>query len=225
MAKKPTKLQQEYKKELRRLRQRIAYAKKAGYYLTEQIEIPTIEKPTRKDISKIKSLRGKKLYSKLGYVDLKSGELIGGNKPRGYSEQYKKWVQENEFIANTPITQPVEETPTISIDAYRQIVDNFINELEYWYDRYRSTTAKSNTLFIRDSINSMVSNVGYEAVAEGLMRAERDGFSFDPQDPYDDNKVKLFLNEIFSRMPDRNISETIVNNINYLIDSQYSEPI
>ena len=67
MAKRKTGLQKEYAKEIRNLKRRMTTMQKYGAYIpyeTRKQLTKTPEKITRRDIERIKSYRGEKLYKK-----------------------------------------------------------------------------------------------------------------------------------------------------------------
>lgn len=70
-----TPLQQEYRKQRRRVKEFIRRAKKRGYQFEEGI-IPNIPKKiTRSSVERLKKLTPKKLYEKAEYVDIETGEI------------------------------------------------------------------------------------------------------------------------------------------------------
>ena len=68
-------LQQEYRKQRRRLQAFVSRAKKRGYQFKENI-IPNIPKKiTKASVERLKKLIPKKLYEKAEYVDIETGEI------------------------------------------------------------------------------------------------------------------------------------------------------
>ena len=68
-------LQQEYRKQRRRVQSFVSRAKKRGYQFIENI-IPKIPKKiTKASVERLKKLTPKKLYEKAEYVDIETGEI------------------------------------------------------------------------------------------------------------------------------------------------------
>ena len=77
MARKPTKLQQQYKKEIANLKRRIKTAEKRGFIFTNQI-IPTPKRIDQRAIKAVQAIRTDKLYEKAEFfVDQSTGEAFG----------------------------------------------------------------------------------------------------------------------------------------------------
>lgn len=76
MARKLTKLQQQYKKEIANLKRRIKTAEKRGFIFTNQI-IPTPKRIDQRAIKAVQSIRSDKLYEKAEFfVDNSTGEAF-----------------------------------------------------------------------------------------------------------------------------------------------------
>lgn len=76
MARKPTKLQQQYKKEIANLKRRIKTAEKRGFIFTRQV-IPTPKRIDQRAIKAVQSIRADKLYEKAEFfVDQSTGEAF-----------------------------------------------------------------------------------------------------------------------------------------------------
>ena len=68
-------LQQEYRKQRRRVQEFVRRAKKRGYQFIENI-VPNIPKKiTKASVERLKKLTPKKLYEKAEYVDIETGEI------------------------------------------------------------------------------------------------------------------------------------------------------
>lgn len=208
--KKPNKIQQEYRNELRKYKDRIRKAKQRGYVFEDLIEIK--DTPSKADVKKIKELKGKKLYEKALYVGLDTGELLQGKTPRGYRSQYEAWKEENEYIKLPQ--KPISVADTEPIDFYQTVVDNFIDEIEYYYTTYTSSdsgeNAKQNIEKLLNTIKNCVASQGIKATAEALRLADENGYTFTRELAYKDDEINNFIRHILQYIPN---TEDIVNQL------------
>ena len=207
---KPTKLQQEYRNELRKYKDRLRKAKQRGYVFEDLVEIK--DKPTKSDIKKLKELKGQKLYEQALHISLDTGELIQGKASTGYRTQYQAWKEENEYI-KLPQT-PISVADTEPIDFYQTVVDNFIDEVEYYYSTYTSSetgeNAKRNTEKLLTTIKNCVASHGIKATAEALRLADEDGYTFTRELAYKDEDINNYIRHILQYIPN---TSDIVNQL------------
>ena len=133
-------LQQEYRKQRRRVQEFVRRAKKRGYQFEEGI-IPNIPKKiTKASVERLKKLTPKKLYEKAEYVDIETGEIKTPKqrqlevrkeatkkaKETVQRKKAKESVQLKKYIdpKNDKITGDIY-IPTISIiDKIREYIEN-----------------------------------------------------------------------------------------------------
>lgn len=86
--KKPTQLQFDYRKQVKRLKQAVRRAEKRGYIIPDDIIPNQPKRITRKSVERLKKITTKDIYSKAEWIDIETGELIKGEKARKL-ERYK----------------------------------------------------------------------------------------------------------------------------------------
>lgn len=80
--KKPTQLQLDYSKQVKRLKQAVRRAEKRGYIIPDNIIPEQPKRITRKSVERLKKITTKDIYSKSNKPDLETGELIPGEVAR-----------------------------------------------------------------------------------------------------------------------------------------------
>lgn len=80
--KKPTPLQQAYKKERNRIERRVRELEKKGYIFNDYDFPPPLKRATQKAIDELKRVDAATIYAKAKWVDIETGEFISGTKKR-----------------------------------------------------------------------------------------------------------------------------------------------
>lgn len=80
--KKPTQLQLDYRKQVKRLKQAVRRAEKRGYIIPDNIIPEHPKRITRKSVERLKKITTKDIYAKSEKLDLETGELITGEEAR-----------------------------------------------------------------------------------------------------------------------------------------------
>lgn len=80
--KKPTPLQQAYKKERKRIERRIRELEKKGYIFNDYDFPPPLKRATQKAVDELKRVDAATIYAKAKWVDIETGEFISGTKKR-----------------------------------------------------------------------------------------------------------------------------------------------
>lgn len=112
MAKKhKTKLQQEYQRQVNRVKRRIRELEKRGYEFTDTVLPQTPKTITKKEVQKIADITPDVLYKQARAVDYETGEIISGIERRTYERQQRalksattrkrKIQQDDDFWGNT----------------------------------------------------------------------------------------------------------------------------
>ena len=87
--KKPTQLQLDYRKQVKRFKQAVRLAEKRGYIIPDNIIPEQPKRITRKSVERLKKITTKDIYEKYEKLDIETGELIPGEVAR---KQEKKSV-------------------------------------------------------------------------------------------------------------------------------------
>lgn len=134
-------IQQEYRKERRRIQSLIRQAAKRGYMLPEDIIPPIPKRPTRASIRRLKNITPTSIYKKAMWVDPLTGEYLSGVEGRQIERQRvaqksadtrKRKAEErlvslhHESEAPTKATQTVQYVPDIVELSY----DNLMGVIE-----------------------------------------------------------------------------------------------
>lgn len=80
--KKPTQLQLDYRKQVKRLKQAVRRAEKRGYVIPDNIIPEQPKRITRKSVERLKKITTKDIYAKSEKLDFETGELIPGELAR-----------------------------------------------------------------------------------------------------------------------------------------------
>ena len=121
--KKPTQLQLDYSKQVKRLKQAIRRAEKRGYIIPDDIIPEKPKRVTRKSVERLKKITTKDIYAKSEKLVFETGELISGEVARKQerSEAAKKAVKTRKNKTNKQTENPDTYYPTFSIiDVIRE---------------------------------------------------------------------------------------------------------
>lgn len=121
--KKPTQLQIEYNKQVKRLKQAVRRAKKRGYIIPDNIIPEKPKRVTRKTVEKLKQITTTEIYSKSKKLDFETGELIAGDVARKIERSIsaKKAAKTRKNKTNKPVENTNTYYPTFSIiDVVRE---------------------------------------------------------------------------------------------------------
>lgn len=133
-----TKNQRAYKKEVQRLKRGIQRARKKGYLIDYEFEIP--KRITAKRLAEIKSLKPRDIYKKGVKVDIETGEILGKASQYLYKTEKPKTISPEQYIREqqeTRIKSPEEiitsyERPAkedyLSDDTWADIIINSLVE-------------------------------------------------------------------------------------------------
>ena len=126
--KKPTQLQLDYRKQVKRLKQAIRRAEKRDYIIPDNIIPEQPKRITRKSVEHLKKITTKDIYSKAEKLDLETGELIPGETARKLerSEASKKAAKtrknklKSDYVIYYPTISIIDTIRTRIIDLERR---------------------------------------------------------------------------------------------------------
>lgn len=156
--KKPTQLQLDYRKQVKRLKQAIRRAEKRGYIIPDDIIPERPKRITRKSVERLNKITTKDIYEKSEKLDFETGELTSGTEARKLerSEAAKKAAKTRKNKNKTDYV--IDYYPTFSIiDVVR---DRIIN-LERKAKPDIPIEERKNTLLsiFEDSVTSFSDNI------------------------------------------------------------------
>lgn len=113
--KKPTQLQLDYRKQVKRLKQAVRRAEKRGYIVPDNIIPEQPKRITRKSVERLKKITTNDIYAKAEKLDTETGELISGEVARKQerSEVAKKAAKTRKNKSKTDYV--IDYYPTFSI--------------------------------------------------------------------------------------------------------------
>lgn len=162
MVTKLTANQQEWKKELKRLRQFLRRAEKRGYTFPDDVIPETPSRITKKQLSKIKGLNPQALYAQAHYYDSQTGHLFSGTE--GRSLERKRAAQKGVETRRKTYTPPHEED--LILRTIEQMIADW-TPYPNWSD-YFTQAKKQNRDSLRALLDSSIASHGRKEVARRL---------------------------------------------------------
>ena len=129
--KKPTQLQLEYRKQVKRLKQAVRRAEKRGYIIPDNIIPEQPKRITRKSVERLKKITTEEIYKKSEKLDFETGEMIPGEVARKQerNEAAKKAAKTRKNKANNTPENTNTYYPTFSIiDVIRERIIELTRE-------------------------------------------------------------------------------------------------
>lgn len=196
--KKPTQLQLDYKKQVKRLKQAISRAEKRGYIIPDDIIPKQPKSITRKSVERLKKITTKDIYAKSEKLDLETGELIQGELARKQerSESAKKAAKTrkekryNAELGESEYYEPQYETFPSVVDI---VISNFRAEITRFPEVAQPIVNKWLDRLLRD--------YSKEDVAEMLENAAAQGLGIDYSIAYREDLILDRLSEMFELLP------------------------
>ena len=194
--KKPTQLQLDYKKQVKRLKQAIRRAKKRGYVIPDNIIPQQPKRVTRKAVERLKSITTNDIYSKSEKIDFDTGELIPGEVARKAerSEAAKKAARtrrEKRYNAEKGESEYYE--PQYETFPSAAVISNFRAEAS----RFPEVAQP----IINQWLNRLLNDYSKEDVAEMLEQAASQGLGIDYSIAYREDLLLDRLSEIMDLLP------------------------
>ena len=196
--KKPTQLQLDYKKQVKRLKQAIRRAKKRGYVIPDNIIPQQPKRVTRKAVERLKSITTNDIYSKSEKIDFDTGELIPGEVARKAerSEAAKKAARtrrEKRYNAEKGESEYYEPQYETFPSAADIVISNFRAEAS----RFPEVAQP----IINQWLNRLLNDYSKEDVAEMLEQAASQGLGIDYSIAYREDLLLDRLSEIMDLLP------------------------
>lgn len=174
---KPT-LQQEYNKELKRIKQFIRRATKRGYIFDETIIPPKPSKVTRKQLEAIKQITPTTLYEKAEFENPQTGDIISGLEGRKFERKkaaYKGQLTKAINVTKSKQHQPPKNLPresTAVLDNVRSMINSW-SPSNTWstYWTQVKTNDKNN---LEKLLDKAIAEYGENVVARRLQNSADD---------------------------------------------------
>lgn len=204
--------EQEYKKELRRIKQFIRRASKRGFIWFDNPIPKQPKKITTKSVSRLKNITPKTLYKKANFVDEETGEILSGTKGRTIekkraAEKAKETIKakkvKSKKEAKTKTKQKPKEEPIYSPedDAY---YPNFIDiVLSNFKSQLSQFPNAEGTPLLLSWFDTLIADNGREAVAQMLQDGAEQGLLITWETVYKSVNTKTYMTEMMNYLPDQ----------------------
>lgn len=197
--KKPTQLQLDYSKQVKRLKQAIRRAEKRGYIIPDDIIPEQPKRVTRKSVERLKKITTKDIYAKSEKLDLETGKLIPGEVARKdeRSKASKKAAQkrkEKRYNAQQGESENYESQYESFPSAADIIIGNFRAELTRFPEVARP--------LVNQWLDRLLNDYSKEDVAEMLENAAAQGLGIDYSIAYREDLLLDRLSEMLELLPD-----------------------
>ena len=194
MVTKLTPNQQEWKKEVKRLRQFMRRAEKRGYTFSGDVIPETPARITKKQLSKIKGLNPQTLYSQAQYYDSETGQTLTGTEGRRLER--KRAAQKGAETKRKKNSPPHEED--VVLRTIEQMIDQW-SPLPHWSTYF--TQAKSeNRKSLQALLDTNIALMGRKEVARRLQAEAENVITMADEILYssDEDAVNLDLTHLAS---------------------------
>lgn len=196
--KKPTQLQLDYKKQVKRLKQAVRRAEKRGYIIPDNIIPKQPKRITRKSVERLKKITTKDIYAKSEKLDIETGELISGEAARKQerseaakkSAKTRKEKRYNAEKGESEYYEPQYETFPSAADI---VISNFRADLA----RFPEVAQP----LVNQWLNRLLNDYSKEDVAEMLENAAAQGLGIDYSIAYREDLLLDRLSEMLDLLP------------------------
>lgn len=196
--KKPTQLQLDYRKQVKRLKQAVRRAEKRGYIIPDNIIPEQPKRITRKSVERLKKITTKEIYAKSERLDFETGELIPGEVARKAERsaaskkaaQTRREKRYNEQLGESEYYEPKYEEFPSGADI---VIQNFRAELT----RFPEVAQP----LVNSWLNRLLNDYSKEDVAEMLENAAAQGLGVDYSIAYREDLLLDRLSEMLDLLP------------------------
>ena len=196
--KKPTQLQLDYRKQVKRLKQAIRRAENRGYIIPDDIIPEQPKRITRKSVERLKKITTNDIYKKSEKLDFETGELVPGEIARKAErpEAAKKGTitrREKRYNAEKGESEYYEPQYEAFPSGADIVISNFRAEATRFPEVAQPIVNKWLDRLLRD--------YSKEDVAEMLENAAAQGLGIDYSIAYREDLILDRLSEMFDLLP------------------------
>lgn len=212
--------EQEYKKELRRIKQFIRRASKRGFIWFDNPIPKQPKKITTKSVSRLKNITPQTLYKKANFVDNETGEILSGTKGRKLEkkravEKAKETIKakrgKSKKEAKTKTKQKPKEEPIYSPEDDEAEYDTddayYPNFVDIVLSNFKSQLAQfpnaEGTPLLLSWFDTLIADNGREAVAQMLQDGAEQGLLITWETVYKSVNTKTYMTEMMNYLPDQ----------------------
>ena len=167
--KKPTPNQQEYAKQLRRIKRFISSAEKRGYIFPENVIPKTPQRITKASIEKLRKITPTQLYEKSKY-QISRGRVVSGTEGR-------KYERHQSAKKGQAVKRQKAETQALNIpDRYATEISNVFDIINRWQPDNRwsaqlASIKENDKNIFANQLRALISEYGAETIAKNLAAA------------------------------------------------------
>lgn len=211
--------EQEYKKELRRIKQFLRRASKRGFIWFDNPIPEQPKKITTKSVSRLKNITPKTLHKKANFVDEETGEIFSGTKGRSIekkraTEKAKETIKAKQVKskkeAKTKTKQKPKEEPIYSPEDDEAEHENdayYPNFIDIVLSNFKSQLAQfpnaEGTPLLLSWFDKLLADNGREAVAQMLQDGAEQGLLITWETVYKSVNTKTYMTEMMNYLPDQ----------------------
>lgn len=196
--KKPTQLQLDYRKQVKRLKQAFRRAENRGYIIPDNIIPEQPKRITRKSVERLKKITTDDIYKKSEKLDFETGELVPGEIARKAerSEAAKKGAitrREKRYNAEKGESEYYEP----QYEAFPSGADIVISNFRAEATRFPEVAQP----IVNQWLDRLLRDYSKEDVAEMLENAAAQGLGIDYSIAYREDLILDRLSEMFDLLP------------------------
>lgn len=201
-------VEQEYNKQLKRVKSFIRRAEKKGFVFSENVVPSRPKRITQASVRKLEKLTPNKLYQKAEYVsELTYGEVVPGKKGLQLNKEFQKEIRKSsQHQPKIEVPTPTQEStntegftpPTyVSYDTSffaRVVISNYREYLTHFNEMCRE--------ILTDWLDSQIAQNGELAVAIMLEDGAKAGYLVTYKIAYERDKILDYISHMMEFMPD-----------------------
>lgn len=201
-------VEQEYSKQLKRVKSFVRRAEKKGFIFSENVIPSKPKRITQASVRKLEKLTPTKLYQKAEYVsELTYGEVVSAKKGLQLNKEYQKEQRkERKKQANVTIEPPTQEssnTAGFAPPTYVSYDDSFFARVVI--SNYRVNLQRFNEMcreLLTNWLDEQITKNGELAVAVMLEDGAKAGYLVNYQIAYEAQKIFEYMSHMMDYMPD-----------------------
>lgn len=186
-------LKKEYMKQRKRIQSYLSRYRKIGLEFDNVLpKIP--KKITEGSIRRLQKITPQKIQEKAIFIDTENGEVIEGKGAKKYAKEF-----------NTQHQEYYPSEPEIVLDNFADIMSYFEPMSFYAISNFKGMVARfpnSAEPIITPWINNLISEYGFDNVAQMLQDAMADGLMLTFQIAYDNSLLQNYMADLVNYLPE-----------------------
>ncbi len=203
-----TAVEQEYNKQLKRVKSFVRRAEKKGFIFSENVIPSKPKRITQASVRKLEKLTPTKLYQKAEYVsELSYGEVVSGKKGlqinKEHQKEQRKTKKKQANITLEPPTQESTNTAGFTPPTYVSYDESFFARVVI--SNYRINLQRFNEMcrkLLTNWLDEQITKNGELAVAVMLEDGAKAGYLVNYQIAYEAQKIFEYMSQMMDYMPD-----------------------